>query len=162
MSAQQQVLAAQNLLGCTAMFFIECRPTFQRYVLRWWSPWLGRQHEPIKNWSKLNEEHGSTSQKILSFIIVSHECWSSGLWHCGLIRWYQCYNTENQYSHFHCHENLNLIKQLLFQISMSAASCTVCVEMERAETHRAILSVIAKKDTRVPWWCRCAWVSNMT
>jgi hypothetical protein len=24
---------AQNLLGCTAVFLIECRPTFQRYVL---------------------------------------------------------------------------------------------------------------------------------
>jgi hypothetical protein len=24
---------AQNILGCTAMFLIECRPTFQRYVL---------------------------------------------------------------------------------------------------------------------------------
>jgi hypothetical protein len=24
---------AQNLLGCTAVFFIECRLTFQRYVL---------------------------------------------------------------------------------------------------------------------------------
>jgi hypothetical protein len=24
---------AHNLLGCTAMFLIECRPTFQRYVL---------------------------------------------------------------------------------------------------------------------------------
>jgi hypothetical protein len=26
-------LEAQNLLGCTAVFLIECRPTFQRYVL---------------------------------------------------------------------------------------------------------------------------------
>jgi hypothetical protein len=26
-------LEAQNLLGCTAMFLIECRLTFQRYVL---------------------------------------------------------------------------------------------------------------------------------
>jgi hypothetical protein len=24
---------ARNLLGCTAVFLIECRPTFQRYVL---------------------------------------------------------------------------------------------------------------------------------
>jgi hypothetical protein len=24
---------AQNLLGCTAVFLIECQPTFQRYVL---------------------------------------------------------------------------------------------------------------------------------
>jgi hypothetical protein len=40
---------AQNLLGCTAVFLIECRPTFQRYVL---PPSSG---------------HGSTSQKILSF-----------------------------------------------------------------------------------------------
>jgi hypothetical protein len=24
---------AQSLLGCTAVFLIECRPTFQRYVL---------------------------------------------------------------------------------------------------------------------------------
>jgi hypothetical protein len=24
---------AQNLLGCTAVFLIECRPTFQRYAL---------------------------------------------------------------------------------------------------------------------------------
>jgi hypothetical protein len=24
---------AQNLLGCTAVLLIECRPTFQRYVL---------------------------------------------------------------------------------------------------------------------------------
>jgi len=24
---------AQNILGCTAVFLIECRPTFQRYVL---------------------------------------------------------------------------------------------------------------------------------
>jgi hypothetical protein len=24
---------AQNLLGCTAVFLIECRPAFQRYVL---------------------------------------------------------------------------------------------------------------------------------
>jgi hypothetical protein len=31
---------AQNLLGCTAAFLTECRPTFQRYVLR---PSSGRQ-----------------------------------------------------------------------------------------------------------------------
>jgi hypothetical protein len=30
---------AQNLLGCTAVFFIECRQTFHRYVL---SPSSGR------------------------------------------------------------------------------------------------------------------------
>jgi hypothetical protein len=24
---------AQNFLGCTAVFLIECRPTFQRYML---------------------------------------------------------------------------------------------------------------------------------
>jgi hypothetical protein len=24
---------ARNVLGCTAVFLIECRPTFQRYVL---------------------------------------------------------------------------------------------------------------------------------
>jgi hypothetical protein len=30
---------AQNLLGCTAVFLIECRPTFQRYVLPPPSPW---------------------------------------------------------------------------------------------------------------------------
>jgi hypothetical protein len=24
---------AQNLLGCSAVFLIECRPTFERYVL---------------------------------------------------------------------------------------------------------------------------------
>jgi hypothetical protein len=24
---------AQNLMGCTAVFLIECRPTFQRYML---------------------------------------------------------------------------------------------------------------------------------
>jgi hypothetical protein len=26
-------LKAQNLLGCTAVFLTECRPTFKRYVL---------------------------------------------------------------------------------------------------------------------------------
>jgi hypothetical protein len=33
---------AQNLLGCTAVFLIECLPTFQRCML----PWLWRQYIP--------------------------------------------------------------------------------------------------------------------
>jgi hypothetical protein len=32
-ATEHDVPEAQNLLGCTAVFLIECRPTFQRYVL---------------------------------------------------------------------------------------------------------------------------------
>jgi hypothetical protein len=30
---QKLMYEAQNLLGCTGVFLIECQPTFQRYVL---------------------------------------------------------------------------------------------------------------------------------
>jgi hypothetical protein len=40
---------AQNLLGCTAVFLIECRPTFQRYAL-----------PPSPEWSHRPDDSGST------------------------------------------------------------------------------------------------------
>jgi hypothetical protein len=44
---------AQNLLEYTAVFLIACQPTFQRCVL------------------PASSGHGSTSQKILSFILAA-------------------------------------------------------------------------------------------
>jgi hypothetical protein len=45
---------AQNLLGCTAMFLIECRPMFQRYVLPPSSPWWLRTWQYIPEDSELH------------------------------------------------------------------------------------------------------------
>jgi hypothetical protein len=45
---------AQNLLGCTVLFLIECPPTFQRYLRPPSSGRLWRQHVPLKRRSTFN------------------------------------------------------------------------------------------------------------
>jgi hypothetical protein len=47
---------AQNLLGCTAMFLIECRLMFQRYVLPPSSPSWWRQHIPHTSETLVNTQ----------------------------------------------------------------------------------------------------------
>jgi hypothetical protein len=51
-----------------------CHCSFQHVHRGSWyesSPWWWRQHAPLKRRSTFNEEHGSTSQKILSFNLTS-------------------------------------------------------------------------------------------
>jgi hypothetical protein len=40
------------------------------------APWWRRQHAPLKRRSTFNLEHGSTSQKILSFILAAVRTWN--------------------------------------------------------------------------------------
>jgi hypothetical protein len=53
----------QNLLGCTAMFLIECRPTFQRHVL---PPSSGHPED-----SELHTHHHENLKSHISVIFIA-------------------------------------------------------------------------------------------
>jgi hypothetical protein len=62
---------AQNFLGCTAVFLIRCRPTFQRCVLPpSLSPWWWRQHAPLKSHDKGNPAVFILSNVFYNWILI--------------------------------------------------------------------------------------------